>query len=79
MVLKDVANHENASCRLGFAAAGSASTGSSVELVGGGRARVARLPFYDPAKVLTRRRPERDASVARFAEASNTCEIRERS
>ena len=64
---------------LGFAAAGSASTGSSVELVGGGRARVARLPFYDPAKVLARRRPERDASVARFAEVSNTCEIRERS
>jgi aminomethyltransferase len=40
---------------IGFAAAGDASPGSSVALVGGGRARVARLPFYDPAKALARR------------------------
>ena len=38
---------------IGFAAG--ASSGSMVELRGGGRARVARLPFYDPPKVLARR------------------------
>jgi aminomethyltransferase len=40
---------------IGFAAAADAGPGSSVALVGGGRARVARLPFYDPAKALARR------------------------
>lgn len=40
---------------IGFAAAADAAPGSSVALVGGGRARVARLPFYDPAKALARR------------------------
>ena len=40
---------------VGFAAAADASPGVSVQLVGGGRARVARLPFYDPPKVLPRR------------------------
>jgi len=40
---------------IGFAAAADAPPGSSVALLGGGRARVARLPFYDPAKVLARR------------------------
>jgi aminomethyltransferase len=40
---------------IGFAAAEDATPGSSVALAGGGRARVARLPFYDPAKALARR------------------------
>ena len=40
---------------IGFAAASDAAPGSSVALRGGGRARIARLPFYDPAKVLPRR------------------------
>ena len=40
---------------MGFAAAASAAPGSMVDLIGGGRARVARLPFYDPPKVLARR------------------------
>ena len=40
---------------IGYAASADASPGSSVELLGGGRARVARLPFYDPPKVLARR------------------------
>ena len=40
---------------IGFAAAASATPGSSVALIGGGRARVARLQFYDPPKALARR------------------------
>jgi aminomethyltransferase len=40
---------------IGFAAASVAAPGSAVALRGGGRAQVARLPFYDPAKVLARR------------------------
>ena len=40
---------------IGFAAAADASPGSMVTLRGGGRARIARLPFYDPPKVLARR------------------------
>ena len=40
---------------IGFAAAADACPGSIVTLRGGGRARVARLPFYDPPKVLARR------------------------
>ena len=40
---------------IGFAAAADARPGSSVALAGGGRARVARLPFYDPPKALARR------------------------
>jgi aminomethyltransferase len=40
---------------IGFAAAADASPGSMVSLRRGGRARVARLPFYDAPKVLARR------------------------
>ena len=40
---------------IGFAAAEDTRPGSSVALVGGGHARVARLPFYDPSKALARR------------------------
>jgi aminomethyltransferase len=40
---------------IGFAAATDASPGSRVELRGGGSARVTRLPFYDPPRVLARR------------------------
>jgi glycine cleavage system aminomethyltransferase T len=39
---------------IGFCAAGGHSPGSAVRLVGGGRGRVARLPFYDPPKALPR-------------------------
>jgi len=40
---------------IGFVAAEDARLGTTVRLRSGGRARVARLPFYDPAKVLPRR------------------------
>jgi aminomethyltransferase len=40
---------------IGFVNARDAHPGTMVELRSGGRARVARLPFYDPAKVLPRR------------------------
>jgi aminomethyltransferase len=40
---------------IGFAAAAESAPGSMVDLVGGGRARVARLPFYDPPRALPRR------------------------
>ena len=40
---------------IGFAARADVRPGSRVELAGGGRAVVARLPFYDPAKALARR------------------------
>jgi aminomethyltransferase len=40
---------------IGFVAGPDAHPGATVRLRSGGRARVARLPFYDPAKVLPRR------------------------
>ena len=40
---------------IGFVDAQSAAAGDTVRLGGGARARVARLPFYDPVKVLPRR------------------------
>ena len=40
---------------IGFAARADVRPGSRVELAGGGRAVVARLPFYDPPKALARR------------------------
>ena len=40
---------------MGFVAAGDAAPGTLVRLASGARARVARLPYYDPAKVLPRR------------------------
>jgi aminomethyltransferase len=40
---------------IGFVAARDAHPGTAVRLSSGGRARVARLPFYDPAKLLPRR------------------------
>jgi glycine cleavage system aminomethyltransferase T len=40
---------------LGFVHADDAYLGSSVRLAGGAHARVARLPFYDPARSLPRR------------------------
>ncbi len=40
---------------IGFVSARDADPGTTVRLADGARARVARLPFYDPAKVLPRR------------------------
>ena len=40
---------------IGFVAAEDAYPGTRVSLSSGVRARVARLPFYDPAKLLPRR------------------------
>ena len=40
---------------IGFVNAEDAYPGTTVRLTSGGRARVARLPYYDPAKVLPRR------------------------
>jgi len=42
---------------LGFVAAGDAYAGSTVKLDSGAAAKVARLPFYDPARRLPRRAP----------------------
>jgi aminomethyltransferase len=42
---------------LGFVCPADRYPGTRVKLAGGGRARVARLPFYDPAKFLARRLP----------------------
>jgi glycine cleavage system aminomethyltransferase T len=42
---------------LGFVATGDAYPGTTVTLDGGERAKVARLPFYDPARRLPRRAP----------------------
>lgn len=42
---------------LGFVAAADRYPGTRVKLAGSGRARVARLPFYDPARYLARRMP----------------------
>ena len=40
---------------LGFVSAADRHPGTHVKLIGGGRARVSRLPFYDPARFLARR------------------------
>jgi len=42
---------------MGFVPAADSEPGTVVRLAGGARARVARLPFYDPPKVLPRRTP----------------------
>lgn len=42
---------------LGFVSPADRYPGTRVKLAGGGRARVARLPFYDPARFLSRRVP----------------------